>query len=87
MVKILDNEYTGSAARRNIVTVDFSQPTDNGYVAVKREYSIIGDAEGDSMDAYTYSGTFKATGDRIVGTATLNADNSVATFEATPTSL
>lgn len=87
MVEILDNEYTGSEARRNIVTVDFSQPKDGGYVAVKREYSIIGDAEGDSMDAYTYSGTFKATGDRIVGTATLNADNSVATFEENPASL
>ena len=81
MVEILDNEYTGTEARRNIVTVDFSQPKGNGYKAVKREYAIIGDAEGDSLDAYTYSGTFKSTGKRIVGTATLNADSSIATFE------
>lgn len=81
MVEILDGEYTGTDARRNIVTVDFSQPVDGGgYKATKREYAIIGDSEGDSMDAYTYSGTFRSTGKKINGTATLNSDNSVATF-------
>lgn len=83
MVEILDGEMTGTDARRNIVTVDFSKPTGQGYEAVKREYAIIGDADGDSMDAYTYSGTFRATGKRIVGTATLSNNNSVATFTAT----
>ena len=88
MVEILDNEYTGTEARRNIVTVDFSQPVSGGgYKAVKREYAIIGDAEGDSMDAYTYSGTFRSTGKRITGTATLNSDNSVATFTEDAVSL
>jgi hypothetical protein len=83
MVEILDNEYTGTEARRNIVTVDFSQPVEGGgYKATKREYAIIGDSEGDSTDAYTYSGTFRSTGKRIIGTATLNSDNSVATFTA-----
>lgn len=81
LVSILDGEKTGSEARRNIVTIDFSQPAESGgYKAIKREYSIIGDSEGDSMDAYTYSGTFRATGQRIKGTATLNDDNSIATF-------
>lgn len=80
MVEILDGEKTGTDARRNIVTVDFSQPDGGGYKATKREYAIIGDSEGDSMDAYTYSGTFRATGSRIEGTATLNSDSSVATF-------
>ena len=83
LVDILDGEKTGTDARRNIVTVDFSQPDNGGYKAVKREYAIIGDAEGDSMDAYTYSGTFRATGKRIEGTATMNGDSSVATFTAT----
>lgn len=90
MVKILDNEYTGTEARRNIVTVDFSQPVEGEtgtYKATKREYAIIGDSEGDSTDAYTYSGTFRSTGKRITGTATLNADNSVATFTADGISL
>lgn len=88
MVEILDNEYTGTEARRNIVTVDFSQPVEGGgYKAVKREYAIIGDSEGDSTDAYTYSGTFRSTGKRITGTATLNSDNSVATFTEDAVSL
>lgn len=87
MVEILDNEYTGTQARRNIVTVDFSKPVSGGYEAVKREYAVIGDSEGDSMDAYTYSGTFRSTGKRIKGVASLNSDSSVATFTAEEPSL
>lgn len=81
MVEVLDGELTGTEARRNIVTVDFSQPIQGGgYKATKRNYAIIGDTEGGSMDAYTYSGTFRATGRRITGTATLSNNNAVATF-------
>lgn len=88
LVEILDGEATGTEARRNIVTVDFSQPTAGGkYKAIKREYSIIGDADGDSMDAYTYSGTFRVSGKRITGEAALNSDSSVATFTADSVSL
>lgn len=84
MVEILDGEKTGTEARRNIVTVDFSRPLDNGgYKATKRTYAIIGDNEGDSMDAYTYSGTFRSAGSRIEGKATLNEDSSVVTFTET----
>ena len=84
MVEILDNEKLGTEARRNIVTVDFSQEAGEGsYKAVKREYAIIGDSEGDSMDAYTYSGTFRATGKRVVGTATVDETGAVATFTET----
>ena len=84
MVDILDNEKLGTEARRNIVTVDFSQSTGEGnYNAVKREYAIIGDAEGDSMDAYTYSGTFRSTGKRVLGTATVDETGAVATFTET----
>ena len=87
MVAILDGELTGTEARRNIVTVDFSQPVDDGYKAVKREYAVIGDAEGDSMEAYTYSGTFRATGKRITGTATVSSDGTTATFTEDSVSL
>lgn len=88
MVGILDNEKLGNEARRNIVTVDFSQSAGEGsYKAVKREYAIIGDTEGDSMDAYTYSGTFRATGKRVVGTATVDAAGAVATFQNESVSL
>jgi len=84
MVEILDNEKLGTEARRNIVTVDFSKEAGEGsYNAVKREYAIIGDSEGDSMDAYTYSGTFRATGKRIVGSATVDETGAIATFTET----
>lgn len=88
MVEVLDGELTGTEARRNIVTVDFSQPIQGGgYKATKRNYAIIGDTDGNSMDAYTYSGTFRATGRRITGTATLTNNNAVATFVEDGTSL
>ena len=88
MVEILDGELTGTEARRNIVTVDFSQPTTGGkYKATKREYAIIGDAEGDSLEAYTYSGTFRSTGKRIVGEATVSNDGSTVTFTEQAVSL
>jgi hypothetical protein len=82
MVEILDGEYTGTAARRNIVTVDFSKPgeTAGTYKATKREYAVIGDTEGDSLEAYTYSGTYRSTGKRITGTATVSADGTTTTF-------
>lgn len=84
LVDILDGEKTGTDARRNIVTVNFSKKNDDGsYEAVKREYAVIGDSEGDSTDAYTYSGTFNSTGSRIVGKATVDSTGAVAEFEPT----
>lgn len=57
---VADDELTGTAAQIPIVTVDFSQPKNSGYVARKRVYSIIPDSDGDSTDAYTYSGSLKS---------------------------
>lgn len=93
IVDILDNEKLGTDAVRNVVVVDFSQPASepaDGFVAVKRSYSIIGDTEGDSTDAYTYSGNLRVKGERILGTATVDEEGQVATFKvasAEPTSL
>ena len=50
-----------------------------------RNYSIIPDSDGDSTDAYTYSGNFHADGDITEGTATVASDGMTATFsEGTP---
>ena len=93
IVDILDNEKLGTDAVRNIVIVDFSQPASkpaDGYVAVQRSYSIIGDTEGDSTVAYTYSGNLRVKGERIVGTATVDEAEQEATFKvasAEPTNL
>ena len=37
--------------------------------AIKREFSVIPDGEGASMDAYTYSGSLKVKGEKVFGTA------------------
>lgn len=50
-----------------------------------RNYSVIPDTDGDSIDAYTYSGNFHADGDIVEGTATVSSDGMTATFsEGTP---
>ena len=65
LVNILDGEKLGNDAIVTIVVVDI---TDN--TAIKRDWTVVGDTEGDSMDAYTYSGNFRVKGDKMYGTAT-----------------
>lgn len=82
IVDITDNEVTGKKV--TIVTVDFSQEgnTEGSYVARKREYSVIPDSDGDSTDAYTYSGSFKAAGDIVKGYATSTDNWETCSFTA-----
>lgn len=82
IVDITDNEKTGNDALVKILTVDFSKPSGSGYEARLRTYSVVPDTEGDSTDAYTYSGAFRKNSTMTVGVATMNADNTVATFVA-----
>lgn len=82
IVGITDNEKLGDDAVRSIVIVDFTKPVEGkGYEAKKRSFAVIPDSEGDSTDAYTYSGTFRSKGEVVHGTATV--ENDVATFIAT----
>ena len=82
LVDITDNEKTGADALVRILQVDFTKPRGTGYEARLRTYSVVPDAEGDSTDAYTYSGAFRKNSNMTIGTATMNADNTVATFVA-----
>ena len=82
IVKITDDELTGDEALVKILIVDFSKTSGNGYEARLRTYSTVPDTEGDSTDAYTYSGTFRKNSNMTKGIATLNSDNTVATFTA-----
>ncbi len=70
LVGITDEEKVGNEAHVRILVVDMVSDTEGSFEAVCREFSVIPSTEGDSNDAYTYSGTFKACGDRIKGTAT-----------------
>lgn len=83
LVQMCDNEVIGTDAVRNIVLVDFSAPIDgasNTYRAHKRAFSVIYDTDGDSTDAYTYSGNFKCKGSSIAGTAVVSDDELTVTF-------
>lgn len=75
---ISDNEYVGSDAVRSIIVVDIFS-SDNS--SVKRDFSVIPDSEGDSMDAYTYSGSFKVKSDKVFGTASSSDDWQTCTFK------
>lgn len=83
IVKITDDELTGDEALVNILIVDFSKPSGDGYEARLRTYTTVPDTEGDGTEAYTYSGTFRKNSKMSKGIATLNSDNTVATFTET----
>lgn len=83
IVDITDNEKTGNDALVKILTVDFSKTVGSGYEARLRTYSVVPDAEGDSTDAYTYSGAFRKNSGFTIGVATISEDGLTATFTAT----
>lgn len=83
LVDITDNEKTGNDALVRILTVDFSKPIGSGYEARLRTYSVVPDAEGDSTDAYTYSGAFRKNSGFTIGIAVVSDDGLTATFTAT----
>lgn len=80
IAKITDNEILGTAARRNIVSVNlWSDPTGAACEAKKRPYAIIPNQKADGTDALVYTGSMKAAGDFIDGTF------NISTGEFTPT--
>lgn len=84
LVSIADNELCASAAVRSIVIVDLSTESapSGSYSAVCRDFAVIPDAEGDSTDAYTYSGSMKAKTKVVFGTATTTDEWQTLTFTA-----
>ena len=75
IANVHDNELVGETVQ--ILTVNTKTNE-----ARLRNYSVIPDTDGDSTDAYTYSGEFHADGDITEGTATVSADGLTATFTA-----
>lgn len=71
IVSITNGEMVGTDTHRILVQVDFSREVEGGFYAVKRDYAVIPDSEGDDTDAYTYSGTFKSAGDKVIGVAVI----------------
>lgn len=75
ITSIIDNELIGADAVRSIMVVDTKTNE-----ARMRNYTVVADSEGDDENIYTYSGTFKANGEQVIGTATISDDGLTATF-------
>ncbi len=82
LIEIIDNDLIGNDAVVQILSVDLSKPSGMENASL-RPYAVISDSEGDSMDAYTYSGNFRVKGTKEKGTAVVSADGLTATY--TPT--
>lgn len=81
IAQVFEDELVGTDTHRDIIVVDFfDKKSNSSYAARKRRYSIIPNNSGDSNDALTYSGSFKAVGDPVKGTATVSDDGLTATF-------
>ena len=79
LTQIIDDELTGDDAVVQILVVDKSKPAiDGGFEARLRNYSVVPDNDGDSHEAYTYSGSFKSKGAFEKKTATISADGKTA---------
>ena len=77
-----DDELVLDDAVREIIFVDLtSGDAAAGFTAAKREFVVIADTEGGSVDAYTYTGTLKVKGERIAGLAKSTDNWQTCTFE------
>ena len=79
---ISDNEIVGTDAQVKILTVDLfaTGATATTAPARLRTYSVIPDTSGDSTDALTYGGDFKAASEIVEGTATTSDKWQTCTF-------
>lgn len=80
IAKITDDELTGDDATVEVLVVDKSKVDGEGFEARKRKYAVVPDSDGDSTEAYTYSGSLKAKGAFEKVTATISADGKTATI-------
>lgn len=83
IVKITENELTGTDAVRNILLVDMtsnSGSSDAQYTATMRPYAIVPSSNGDTTDCMTYSGDFKSRGTKKTVKVTLDSDRENATI-------
>ena len=71
IAQIFDNESIGAEAIRPIVMVDFASEDNK---AIKRDFAIVAENEGNGTDLYKYSGTFRVKGEKVEGVA-MSEDN------------
>lgn len=76
IIAITDGELVGDDAVRTILLVDFTKQgtSKNSHKAIKRDYAVVPDSDGDDENTYTYSGNFKSKSDKTEVEVT-SADN------------
>lgn len=77
IIKITNEELYGDDAVREIISVDTA--TGEAY---KRPYTVSPGSEGDDANIYKYSGSFKANGEQIKGTAASQDNWATVSFTA-----
>ncbi|MBQ7985930.1 MAG: hypothetical protein IJ304_01525 [Clostridia bacterium] len=82
LAQVAEEERLGEDALCKVIIVDINKYNGSGASAIMRRFTVIPQNEGDNPDTYTVSGTLKAVGDRIVGTAKTTDNWQTATFEA-----
>lgn len=82
LVEIIDGEKIGNDAVVNMLSVDFTKEGTgpDSFAAVKRAFTVVPGSEGDSLDAYTYGGTFRVKGERVEGVVTTTDGWKTCTF-------
>ena len=75
IVRITNDELLGADAIREIISVDVE--TGDAY---KRSYTVSPGSEGDDANIYKYSGSFKANGEQVKGTASSEDGWQTVTF-------
>ena len=76
IITITDGELVGDDAVRTILLVDFTKQgtAEQSFKAIKRDYAVVPDSDGDDENTYTYSGNFKSKSDKTEVEVT-SADN------------
>ena len=73
IVNLFEKKVVGTAARRSIYYVDFTQPEGEGFRAVKVTCSVIMSGKGAGTEAMTYTGALKGAEEPVFGVATISA--------------
>lgn len=81
LVEVYDKELLGDDTLCTIVLVDLSSLDEDGNcIAVKRDFNVIPNSEGDDTDTYTYSGSLRASGEKTFGVASSSDNFETVTF-------
>lgn len=80
LVDIIELERIGRDATRPIIIVDKTKPMDDGFRAIKRDYSVQPDTSGDHEYLMNHGGEFNSAGDLITGVASSKDDWDTCTF-------